>query len=67
LGRHRILCHGASWGIIPEEYYPGRLETKQAFRRVEDALRQFQKNSDLGVLRDLYRLALRSARRSTIG
>src|ERR1700733_11195783 len=85
--------------FIPEEYYPGRFETKQAFRRVEDALRQLQKNSDLvelalnaddverihaqgkmaavldmegsydldgdlGVLRDLYRLGLRSAQLS---
>jgi membrane dipeptidase len=24
--------------FIPEEYYPGRFETKQAFRRVDDAL-----------------------------
>jgi membrane dipeptidase len=90
--------------FIPEEYYPGRFETKQAFRRVDDALRQLQKNSDLvelalnaddvericaqgktahgkmaavldiegsydldgdlGVLRDLYRLGLRSAQLS---
>src|SRR5271169_5189911 len=82
--------------FIPEEYYPGRFETKQAFRRVDDALRQLKMNSDqvalalnaddverihaqgkmaavldiegsydldgdLGVLRDLYRLGLRSA------
>ena len=82
--------------FIPEEYYPGRFETKQAFRRVDDALLQLRKNSDLvelalnaddverihsqgkmaavldiegsydldgdlGVLRDLYRLGLRSA------
>src|ERR1700678_4498393 len=33
--------------FIPEEYYPGRFETKQAFRRVDDALRQIEKNSDL--------------------
>jgi membrane dipeptidase len=90
--------------FIPEEYYPGRFETKQAFRRVDDALRQLEKNSglvelalnaddvericahgktaqgkmaavldiegsydldgDLGVLRDLYRLGLRSAQLS---
>ena len=85
--------------FIPEEYYPGRFETKQAFRRVDHALRQLQKNSDLvelalnaddverihaqgkmaavldiegsydldgdlGVLRDLYRLGLRSAQLS---
>jgi membrane dipeptidase len=90
--------------FIPEEYYPGRFETKQAFRRVDDALRQIEKNSDLvalalnaddvericahgktargkmaavldiegsydldgdlGVLRDLYRLGLRSAQLS---
>jgi membrane dipeptidase len=90
--------------FIPEEYYPGRFETKQAFRRLDDALRQLEKNSDLvelalnaddvericahgktaqgkmaavldiegsydldgdlGVLRDLYRLGLRSAQLS---
>jgi membrane dipeptidase len=85
--------------FIPEEYYPGRFETKQAFRRVDHALRQLQENSklvelalnaedveriraegkmaavldiegsydldgDLGVLRDLYRLGLRSAQLS---
>lgn len=32
--------------FIPEEYYPGRFETKLAFRRVDDALRQLQMNSD---------------------
>ena len=36
--------------FIPEEYYPGRFETKQAFRRVDDALRQLEKNSDLVAL-----------------
>jgi len=85
--------------FIPEEYYPGRFETKQAFRRIDHALRQLQLNSaqvglalnaddvkrlhaqgkmaavldiegswdldgDLGVLRDLYRLGLRSAQLS---
>jgi membrane dipeptidase len=82
--------------FIPEEYYPGRFETKQALRRVDHALRQLEMNrdqvelalnaddverirakgklaavldiegsydldGDLGVLRDLYRLGLRSA------
>ena len=32
--------------FIPEEYYPGRFETKQAFRRVDHALRQLKMNSD---------------------
>ena len=85
--------------FIPEEYYPGRFETRQAFRRVDHALRQLQMNSDkialalnaddverihaqgkmaavldiegsydldgdLGILRDLYRLGLRSAQLS---
>lgn len=85
--------------FIPEEYYPGRFETRQALRRVDHALRQLQQNSalvelalnagdverihargkmaavldvegsydldgDLGVLRDLYRLGLRSAQLS---
>src|ERR1700722_15825691 len=85
--------------FIPEEYYPGRFETKQAFRRVDHALRQLEQNShlvalalnaddveriraqgkmaavldiegsydldgDLGILRDLYRLGLRSAQLS---
>src|ERR1700722_1189863 len=36
--------------FIPEEYYPGRFETKQAFRRVDHALRQLQENSDLVAL-----------------
>jgi membrane dipeptidase len=84
---------------IPEEYYPGRFETKQVFRRVDHALRQIAANKDkvelalngddiehirsrgkiaavldvegsydldgdLGVLRDLYRLGLRSAQLS---
>ena len=31
---------------IPEEYYPGRFETKQAFRRVDHALRQLEENRD---------------------
>lgn len=85
--------------FIPEEYYPGRFETKQAFRRVDHALEQIRMNhelvelalnaddverirahgkiaavldiegswdldGDLGVLRDLYRLGLRSAQLS---
>jgi len=84
---------------IPEEYYPGRFETKQIFRRVDHALRQIQMNQDkvelalnaddverihskgkiaavldvegsydldgdLGVLRDLHALGLRSAQLS---
>src|ERR1700678_3395478 len=36
--------------FIPEEYYPGRFETKQAFRRVDHALRQLQMNSSLVTL-----------------
>ena len=32
--------------FIPEEYYPGRFETKQALRRVNHALRQLKTNSD---------------------
>ena len=31
--------------FTPEEYYPGRFETKQAFRRIDHALRQLQMNS----------------------
>jgi membrane dipeptidase len=31
---------------IPEEYYPGRFETKQALRRVEDALEELEQNRD---------------------
>ena len=85
--------------FIPEEYYPGRFETKQAFRRVDHALRQLRDNrnlvelalnagdverihaqgkmaavldiegsydldGDLGVLRALYQLGLRSAQLS---
>ena len=85
--------------FVPEEYYPGRFETKQAFRRVDHALEQIRMNrdlvelalnaddveriraqgkiaavldiegswdldGDLGVLRDLYRLGLRSAQLS---
>jgi membrane dipeptidase len=84
---------------VPEEYYPGRFESKQALRRVDHALRQLEMNrdlvelalnagdieriraqgkmaavldiegsydldGDLGVLRDLYRLGLRSAQLS---
>ena len=29
---------------IPEEYYPGRFETKQAFRRIDHALQQLELN-----------------------
>jgi len=85
--------------FVPEEYYPGRFETKQALRRINHALRQLKTNSDqteltlngddidrirtkgkvaavldiegsydldgdLGVLRDLYALGLRSAQLS---
>jgi membrane dipeptidase len=84
---------------VPEEYYPSRFETKQAFRRIDHALKQLEMNrdlvelalnaddilrirakgkiaavldiegsydldGDLGVLRDLYRLGLRSAQLS---
>jgi membrane dipeptidase len=31
---------------VPEEYYPGRFETKQAFRRIDHALRQIEQNRD---------------------
>jgi len=31
---------------IPEEYYPGRFETKQALRRIDDALEELEKNRD---------------------
>jgi membrane dipeptidase len=45
---------------VPEEYYPGRYETKQALRRIDHALDQLQKaNSQLGLVmsgRDLVRL-----------
>jgi len=45
---------------VPEEYYPGRYETKQALRRIDHALDQLQKaNPQLGVAmngRDLTRL-----------
>lgn len=81
---------------VPEEYYPGRFETKQALRRIDHALNQVQRanaqlglvlkggdlerlqqagkvaavldiegsydlDGDLGVLRDLHALGLRSA------
>ena len=81
---------------VPEEYYPGRYETKQALRRIDHALDQLHQanpqlglalnardltrlqqqkkiaavldiegsydlDGDLGVLRDLHRLGLRSA------
>jgi len=84
---------------VPEEYLPGRFETKQAFRRIDHALQQLELNrdkvelalnaddierirakgkiaavldiegsydldGDLGILRDLYRLGLRSAQLS---
>ena len=84
---------------VPEDYYPARLETKQALRVIDCALNQIKKNhdmielalnagdverihragkiaavldiegsydldGDLGVLRDLYRLGLRSAQLS---
>lgn len=85
--------------FVPEDYYPARLETKQALRVIDCALNQIQKNhgrielalnaddvvrihregkiaavldiegsydldGDLGVMRDLYRLGLRSAQLS---
>src|SRR5438105_6179054 len=31
---------------VPEEYYPGRFETKQVFRVVDKALEQIAKNHD---------------------
>ncbi len=35
---------------VPEEYYPGRYETKQALRRIDHALEQLQKaNPQLGL------------------
>ena len=84
---------------VPEDYYPARLETKQALRMIDFGLIQLQSNhdrienalnaddverihrqgkiaavldmegsydldGDLGVLRDLYRLGLRSAQLS---
>ena len=33
---------------VPEEYLPGRFETKQAFRRIDHALRQLDMNHDKG-------------------
>ncbi len=85
--------------FVPEEYYPSRFETKQAFRRIDHALQQLEMNrdqvelarnaddirriraqgkvaavldiegsydldGDLGILRDLHRLGLRSAQLS---
>ncbi|MBS1823648.1 MAG: membrane dipeptidase [Acidobacteria bacterium] len=85
--------------FVPEEYYPGRFETKQTLRRIDHALRQLEENralvelalnasdverirakgkmaavldiegsydldGDLGVLRDLHQLGLRSAQLS---
>src|SRR5260370_21560380 len=32
--------------FIPEEYYPGRCETRQTLRLVDDPLRQMKMNSD---------------------
>ena len=84
---------------VPEEYYPGRFETKQTLRRMDHALQQLERNrdlvelalnaddiehirgkgkmaavldiegsydldGDLGVLRELHRLGLRSAQLS---
>ncbi len=84
---------------VPEEYYPGRFETKQALRRIDHALTQVKSNAslvefantpaeiqrvgaagkiaavldiegsydldgDLGVLRELYAMGLRSAQLS---
>ena len=46
--------------FVPEEYYPGRFETKQALRRIDHALDQLHKaNPQLGLAlngRDLTRL-----------
>ncbi|MGH9450746.1 MAG: dipeptidase [Terriglobia bacterium] len=85
--------------FVPEEYYPGRFETKQTMRGIDAALLQLEMNrdqvelalnaddverirakgkiaavldiegsydldGDLGVLRDLHRLGLRSAQLS---
>jgi membrane dipeptidase len=85
--------------FVPEAYYPGRFETKHAFRRLDHALQQIALNhdkvelaltaddilrirakgkmaaildiegsydldGDLGILRDLYKLGLRSAQLS---
>lgn len=85
--------------FIPEEYYPSRFETKQAFRRIDHAHRQLEMNrgqvelalnagdverirargkvaavldiegsydldGDLGILRELYRMGVRSAQLS---
>jgi membrane dipeptidase len=33
--------------FVPEEYYPGRFETRQTLRRVDHALRQLEENRDL--------------------
>lgn len=45
---------------VPEEYYPGRFETKQTLRRIDHALNQIHKaNAQLGLAlngRDLQRL-----------
>ena len=84
---------------VPEEYYPGRFETKQALRRIDHALRQIEScksevdlacnasevrraiergrlaavldiegsydlDGDLGVLRELHAMGLRSAQLS---
>jgi len=84
---------------IPEDYYPGRFETRQTLRRIDHALRQLQENrnlvelamnasdverirangkmaavldiegsydldGDLGILRDLHGMGLRSAQLS---
>ena len=84
---------------VPEEYYPGRFETKQALRRIDHALTQVKSNAslvefantpaeiqrvgaagkiaavldiegsydldgDLGVLRELHAMGLRSAQLS---
>ncbi|WP_263382477.1 dipeptidase [Granulicella arctica] len=85
--------------FVPEEYYPGRFETRQALRRIDHALQQIALNhnkvelaltaedirhicargkmaaildiegsydldGDPGILRDLYKLGLRSAQLS---
>jgi len=36
--------------FVPEEYYPGRFETKQTLRRIDHALRQLDENRDQAEL-----------------
>ena len=39
---------------VPEEYYPGRFETKQALRRIDHAIAQVSKNANLVELIDSF-------------